>query len=75
MQAVEDELRTFPATEVILATGSTDRDTIGNAAATELESRLQVEFHHLVIDSADTAARNSHSPCPRGDDPRRAMTA
>lgn len=51
VQAVEDELRTFPATEVILVTGTLDRDIAGNAAASELESRLQADFHHLILDS------------------------
>ena len=48
VQAVEDELRTFPATEVFLVTGDPEGDAISNAAAPQLESRLQVEFHHLV---------------------------
>jgi hypothetical protein len=51
VQAVEDELRTFPATEVILVTGALDCDIAGNAAASELESRLQADFHHLILDS------------------------
>ncbi len=49
VQAVEDQLRSFPATEVILATGSPAQDAAGNAAATELKSRLQAEFRHLVL--------------------------
>ena len=49
VQAVEDELRTFPATGVILVTGAPDCDATGNAAASELGSRLQVEFHHLLL--------------------------
>jgi len=48
VQAVEDELRTFPATEVILVTGSPERDIPGNAAVRDLESRLQTDFHHLA---------------------------
>lgn len=51
VQAVEDELRTYPATEVILVTGATDCDIAGNVAASELESRLQADFHRLVLDS------------------------
>ena len=51
VQAVEDELGTFPATEVLLVTGSPERDAIGNAAVSELQSRLEVEFHHLVVGS------------------------
>jgi len=48
VQAVEDELRTFPATEVILVTGSPERDLAGNAAVRELKSRLQTDFHRLA---------------------------
>lgn len=49
IQAIDDTLRTFPATEVILVTGSLELDAAGNAAVPELESRLRVEFHHLVL--------------------------
>jgi hypothetical protein len=49
VQAVEDQLQSFPATEVILATGSPEEDEAGSAAAAELESRLEAEFHHLVL--------------------------
>ncbi len=48
VQAVEDELRTFPATEVVLVTGTLDCDIAGNAAVAELQARLQTDFHHLV---------------------------
>jgi len=47
VQSVEDQLQSFPATEVILATGSEGEDE--GAAAKELKSRLQAEFHHLVL--------------------------
>jgi hypothetical protein len=50
VQAVEDELRTFPATEVMLVTGRPERDLAGDAAVAELESRLQVGFCHLVLE-------------------------
>jgi hypothetical protein len=52
VQAVEDQLQTFPATEVVLATGRAAEDEAGVAAATELESRLQAKFHHLVLEPA-----------------------
>lgn len=52
VQAVEDELATFPATEVILVSGGPKSDPSGAAAARELESRLEVEFHHLVLGSS-----------------------
>lgn len=50
VQAVEDELRTFPATEVVLVTGTADCDSAGNTAASELNFRLQADFHHLILD-------------------------
>jgi hypothetical protein len=49
VQAVEDTLRSFPATEVILVTGSPESDAAGNAAVPELESRLQADFQHLFL--------------------------
>jgi len=49
VQAVEDTLRSFPATEVILVTGSPRSDPVGHAAVPELESRLRADFHHLVL--------------------------
>jgi hypothetical protein len=54
VQAVEDQLQTFPASEVILATGGAEDDEAGTAAAAELGSRLQAEFHHLVLTGADS---------------------
>jgi hypothetical protein len=53
VQAVEDTLGSFPATEVILVTGSLDSDPAGNAAAPELKSRLQVDFQHLFLSSEE----------------------
>lgn len=49
VQAVEDQLQSFPATEVILVTGPLDDDPTGRAAAEELESRLQADFCHLEL--------------------------
>jgi len=49
VQAVDDTLRSFPATEVILVTGSPEADAAGNAAVPELESRLRADFRHLVL--------------------------
>lgn len=49
VQAVEDQLQAFPATEVILATGSAGEDPAGHAAATELASRLRPRFRHLTL--------------------------
>jgi len=49
VQAVEDQLQSFPATTVVLATGSAEEDPAANEAARELESRLEAEFHHIVV--------------------------
>jgi hypothetical protein len=49
VQAVEDQLQTFPATEVVLVSegGAVEAD---RAASAELERRLEAEFHHVVLD-------------------------
>lgn len=45
VQAVEDQLQTYPATDVVLVgDGAADEE-----AAAELESRLEAGFSHLVI--------------------------
>ncbi|HSK49461.1 MAG TPA: hypothetical protein VK889_03090 [Solirubrobacterales bacterium] len=48
VQAVEDQLRSFPATEVVLVTGTPAEDPGGEAAATELGERLHADFSRLV---------------------------
>jgi hypothetical protein len=47
VQAVEDQLQSFPASEVVLVSGGVG----DSAAAAELESRLQPEFLHVVLDA------------------------
>lgn len=49
VQAVEDQLQSFPATEVVLATASAAEDPAAEEAARELDSRLEAEFHRLVL--------------------------
>jgi hypothetical protein len=49
VQAVEDQLRSFPATAVVLATGPSDADPEGERAARELESRLEQPFSRVVL--------------------------
>jgi hypothetical protein len=49
VQAVEDQLRSYVASEVILATGSAAEDPAGEAAATELQARLRADFRRLVV--------------------------
>jgi hypothetical protein len=54
VQAVEDALQSFPATDVVLvssaASGDGDEDA---AAAAELEPRLEAGFRHVVLSSLD----------------------
>jgi hypothetical protein len=49
VQAVEDQLQTFAATEVILVTGEPEEDPDGAAAAAELEARLRTGFRRLAV--------------------------
>jgi hypothetical protein len=55
VQAVEDVVGEYSATEVILVTAGADQDPAADAAAAELESRLQTPFLRLRI--SDPAAR------------------
>ncbi len=55
VQAVEDRLQSFAATDVVLVTGSAAEDPAGEAAAAELAPRLRAEFRRLVV--SDPAAR------------------
>lgn len=47
VQAVEDQLQSFPASDVVLVSGGEGEN--GLAAAAELEPRLRAHFHHLVL--------------------------
>jgi hypothetical protein len=49
VQAVEDQVGSFAATEVILVTASEEEDPAAAAAAAELATRLRTGFRHLVI--------------------------
>ncbi len=46
VQATEDQLQSYPATEVVLVSGG-EEDT--DEAVTELRSRLQADFHHVQL--------------------------
>lgn len=48
VQATEDQLRSYPATEVVLASG--ERDDTGEAEA-ELRARLRADFHHVQLNA------------------------
>jgi hypothetical protein len=52
VQAVEDQLGTFPASEVILVSAPAEADAGAAAAADELRSRLRVGFRWLVTGPA-----------------------
>jgi len=49
VQAVEDQLGSFAATDLILVTGSSEEDPAGEAAAGELSRRLRAEFRWLQL--------------------------
>lgn len=49
VQGVEDQLQSFPATEVVLVTGAATEDREGEAAAAELGARLRVELRRIVV--------------------------
>jgi hypothetical protein len=49
VQAVEDQLRSYPATIVVLATGPPEADPDGENAARELQSRLEQPFSRVVL--------------------------
>jgi hypothetical protein len=49
VQAVEDQLQTYPANEVVLVTGA-DGEEVTGPAVEELESRLEAGFHRVVIE-------------------------
>lgn len=47
LQAVEDALRSFPADQVVLATGDSGHDRNGSRMAAELRRRLAIPLTHL----------------------------
>jgi hypothetical protein len=49
VQAVEDQMGSFPATEVVLITAAGEVDPGAEAAAAELDARLRVPFQRLVV--------------------------
>jgi hypothetical protein len=46
VQAVEDQLQSYPATEVVLVSGEGEAE---REAAAALRSRLRAEFHHVQL--------------------------
>jgi hypothetical protein len=51
VQAVEDQVGSFKATEVVLVTGSDEADPAAADAAAELASRLRTGFRRIVVAS------------------------
>jgi len=51
VQAVEDELGSFPASRVILVSAGVENEVAAQAAR-ELRGRLRTEFHHVFSDRA-----------------------
>lgn len=49
VQAVEDQLQSYPATDVILIVGGAEEAGAAEGASAELESRLQVRFRRVVV--------------------------
>jgi hypothetical protein len=52
VQAVEDQLQSFPATDVILVLAGPDEAAAAAEATAELEARLQARFSRVVVDAA-----------------------
>jgi hypothetical protein len=52
VQAVEDQVAGFPATEVVLVTASDEEDPAAASAAAELASRLRTGFRRLVVEAS-----------------------
>jgi hypothetical protein len=50
VQAVEDQLQSFPATEVVLVGEAGSNGKGEDAAAAELDSRLRADFRRVVLD-------------------------
>jgi hypothetical protein len=50
VQAVEDQLQTYPADEVVLVSSDGDASRDVSSAVEELRSRLRADFHHVVLD-------------------------
>lgn len=55
VRAIEDELRSFAAVEVVLVTGTPAEDQAGERAAQELERRLTQKFVRIVAEVTETS--------------------
>ena len=50
VQAIEDQLQSFPASEVVLVSADRSEGEAAEPAAAELRSRLRADFHHITLD-------------------------
>jgi hypothetical protein len=57
VQAVEDQVGSYPATEVVLVTAPDAEDPAAAEAATELAARLRTDFRRLVLGPPTEAGR------------------
>jgi hypothetical protein len=57
-QSTEDELRSFPATEVVLVTGAREEDAGQEAAIADLRSRLLVPLRLICVGESERAPAN-----------------
>jgi hypothetical protein len=53
VQAVEDQVGSFKATEVVLVTGTAEDDPAAASAAGELSTRLRTGFRRLVVEGRE----------------------
>jgi hypothetical protein len=51
VQAVEDQLQSFPATDVVLILAGQEEAEAAEGASAELAARLQPNFRRVVLDS------------------------
>jgi hypothetical protein len=72
-QGTEDELRSFPATEVIFVTGAAGRDAAEETAIADLQSRLLVPSRRLCADDGKREVRTGTFTTRTPHDTRRAF--
>jgi predicted TIM-barrel enzyme len=58
VQAVEDQLQSYPATEVVLVSGAARGEAGDREVVDELSSRLRADFHHVRLSSGGREQRS-----------------
>jgi hypothetical protein len=56
VQAVEDQLQTFPATDVVLVLAGPEQTEAAEEASAELESRLRARFRRVILGAEELGA-------------------